>query len=56
MVLYAEKPEAGTWLAMNTITLSQHGEINSLLAGGDIDGDLNMATQLQISNNKVQSE
>ncbi|CAE7743159.1 unnamed protein product [Symbiodinium sp. KB8] len=27
---------------MNCITLSQHGSVNALLAGGDVDGDLDM--------------
>ena len=46
VVLNAVRPPPGTWVAMNCITLSREGAVKSLLAGGDVDGDLNMAARL----------
>ena len=36
-------PPAGMILHPGTITLSRHGRVNSGMAGGDLDGDLNFA-------------
>ena len=47
-VLEAIEPPTGTWLSLNCLTFSMHGLVNSRLAGGDVDGDLNMAAFLHL--------
>eukprot|EP00439_Symbiodinium_sp_Y106_P026115 s1668_g3.t1 len=44
IVLEAVEPPPGSWLSMNCLVLSQHGPVNTLLAGGDLEGDLNQAS------------
>ena len=44
IVLEAVAPPRGSLLSMSCLVLSQHGPVNTLLAGGDLDGDLNQAS------------
>ena len=43
-VLEAIPPPPGTWLPMNALVFSRHGALNTEMAGGDLDGDLVMAS------------
>lgn len=48
-VLEAVEPPPGSWLSTNCLTLSRYGHVNTKLAGGDLDGDLNQAIRPRLS-------